>query len=357
MQKAEKKALILLCSVLGIVLFFRYLFFAVLPFGLAFAAASFLYHPANVISRKLKLSYKAVSIGLVIGFISVFSVSMAFLIWQTTVQIGHFARATIGGENGILQNLSDIFSRMETVLSGIPFFSGKDSVEMREHIAKTLSDMLKTTLVSTASRIPSIAAKIVSAIPQIFVFFTVTILSAIYFCIDYEKIITFFKEKCSEKHFNGIRHIFSVLRQTALRFVRSYLLLFLFTFSALFLGYTLLGETYAFLFALITSAVDSLPIFGTGTVLIPLALYHFIIGDLSYGIGACLLYLAVTVLRQILEPKILGAGMGIHPLLMLTAMYMGLRLFGIFGMLLAPFSVAILKNLIGAFQKTYEKTS
>ncbi|MBQ8498034.1 MAG: sporulation integral membrane protein YtvI [Clostridia bacterium] len=357
MQKTEKKALIFLLSVLCAVLFFRYLFFAALPFALAFAAASLLHRPAMAISKKLRLSYKAVSVGLAVCFVSLFLGLSAFLIWQTAVQIGNFARATIGGENGILQNLSDIFSRAEAILSNIPFFSGKDAVQMREQIAGTVSDMIKTTLVSTASRIPALAGKVVSAIPQIFVFFAVTILSAVYFCKDYEKITAFFKEKLSDKHFKGIARIASVFRQTAVRFVRSYLLLFLFTFSALFLGYTLLGEAYSFLFALVTATVDSLPIFGTGTVLIPLALYHFIIGDISYGIGACLLYLAVTVLRQILEPKILGAGMGIHPLLMLTAMYTGLRLFGIFGMLLAPLSIAILKNLIGAFQKPHEKTS
>jgi predicted PurR-regulated permease PerM len=133
-------------------------------------------------------------------------------------------------------------------------------------------------------------------------------------------------------------------------------LIFLFTFSALFLGFTILGESYAFLLALLTAAVDSLPILGMGIVLIPLAIYHFMIADTAYGIGVCAIYLLITLLRQILEPRILGAGMGVHPLLMLMSMYGGLRLFGIFGMLGAPFIVAMLKNLIGVWKKPDEET-
>ena len=136
------------------------------------------------------------------------------------------------------------------------------------------------------------------------------------------------------------------LKQTAWKFLRSYLLLFLITFAGLFLGFVLLRETYAFLFALITAIVDSLPIFGMGIVILPLALFHFMTGEVGYGIGLCVLYLILTVLRQILEPRILGAGLGVHPLIMLCAMYAGLQLFGIGGMLIAPFLTVTTKNLM-----------
>ncbi len=354
MQKIGEKAVFYAVFALSALLFFRYLFFAALPFLLAFAAASLLSRPALAVSKRLHLSYRAVSVGLSVIFVSLFLFAIGYLVWQTAVQIVNFARATLSAENGILQNLSDIFARAENALAGLPFFSGEEG---GLHIGETVSDMIKNTLVSAASRLPALAAKVVSAIPQIFVFFAVTVLSAVYFCMDYEKITGFLKERLSANRFAALGRVLSVFGETAVRFARSYLLLFVFVFAALFLGYSLLGEAYAFLFALVTAVVDSLPIFGTGTVLVPLALYHFIIGDVGYGVGACALYLGITVLRQMIEPKILGAGMGIHPLWMLTAMYTGLRLFGIFGMLFAPFCAAVLKNLIGAWKTPYEKTS
>ena len=137
----------------------------------------------------------------------------------------------------------------------------------------------------------------------------------------------------------------NVFKHTAFQFAKSYFLLFLLTFSGLFFGFVLLGEKYAFLIALITATVDSLPIVGMGIVLLPSAIYHFMIGKVGYGVGVCVLYLILTVLRQILEPRILGAGMGMHPLVMLASMYVGLEIFGIGGMLLAPFFAVTVKNI------------
>lgn len=357
MQKTEKRLIGFLLFLLGVLLFFRYLFFALLPFLIAFAAAGLLHRPAVRLAKKTRLPYRVVSVGLAVLCVSLFLGLSGFLIWQTAVQIGNFAKAALGGENAVLQNFSDIFSRVGEELSSLPMFSGEDAVLIRKQIGETVSDLLKNTLVSLASRLPAFAGKVVSAVPQIFVFFVVTVLSAVYFCKDYDKITDFFKARLSAKRFAQIGGLFSMLGETAMKFARSYLLLFVFTFGVLFLGFSLLGETYAFLFALVTALVDSLPIFGTGTVLVPLAVYHLIVGDTAYGIGACVLYLAVTVSRQVLEPKLLGAGMGIHPLFMLTAMYTGLQLFGIFGMLAAPFCAAILKNLIGIWKRPHEEPS
>ena len=115
----------------------------------------------------------------------------------------------------------------------------------------------------------------------------------------------------------------------------------------MFFGFVLLGEEYAFLIALIAAVIDSLPIVGMGLVLFPLAIYGFMLGDVGYGIGVCALYLILTVSRQILEPRLLGAGMGIHPLVMLVAMYCGFQIIGVGGMLIAPFCAVTVKNFIG----------
>ena len=93
--------------------------------------------------------------------------------------------------------------------------------------------------------------------------------------------------------------------------------------------------------------IDSLPIVGMGLVLFPLAIYGFMLGDVGYGLGVCALYLILTVSRQILEPRLLGAGMGIHPLVMLVAMYCGFQIIGVGGMLIAPFCAVTVKNFIG----------
>ncbi len=336
---------------IAVAVFFRYLFAAVLPFGVAFAAASILHRPSRKISEALHIPYRAVAVGLTVLSVSVFMGAVGFLIWKTVSEIGAFAGEAIGGEKGLLENIVGIFRRIGDTLASLPFFAGKDASALKESVTQAFTDAVKNVLVSAASRFPAFAAKLVSAVPQTFLFFVVTVLSAVYFCIDYEKIRSFLRARLSDGHWNTVTQMFGVMKHTAVQFVKSYFLLFLITFAGLFFGFVLMGEPYAFLFALMTAVVDGLPILGMGIVLFPLAIYHFMLGDIGYGIGVCVLYLVLTVLRQVLEPRILGAGMGMHPLVMLMAMYCGLQVFGIGGMLLAPFLAVTVKNLIGIRKK------
>ena len=336
-----------LLALIPIVIFFRYLFAASLPFLVAFAAASLLYRPSQRIASFLRLPYKIVAVGLTVLSVSVFMGLFGFLLWKTVSEIGAFAAEALGGEQGLLENIIGVFRYVSDKLSSLPFISGNGASALKESVTQAFSDTVKNLFVSAASRFPSFAAKLVSAVPEIFLFFIVTVLSAVYFCVDYERLCCFAKERLSEERWRLLAKASGIVRHTAFQFVKSYFVLFLFSFSGLLFGFVLLGEDYAFLFALVTATVDSLPIVGMGIVLFPLAIYHFMLKDVAYGIGVCVLYLVLTVSRQILEPRLLGAGMGIHPLVMLAAMYCGLQVFGIGGMLLAPFFAVTVKNFIG----------
>ena len=336
-----------LLILIAAVVFFRYLFAAILPFLVAFAAASLLYRPARKISSALHIPYRFVAVGLAVLAVSAALSVFGFLFWKTVTEIGSFAVDALKGEKGLLENIIGIFRRIGDTLASLPFMSGDDASVLQESVTQAFSDAIKNVLVSAASRFPAFAAKLISSVPQIFLFFVVTVLSAVYFCIDYEKIRAFLRLRLSKWHWDLVKRVSGVMKHTAVQFVKSYFLIFLITFAGLFFGFVLLKEPYAFLFALMTAAVDGLPIVGMGVVLFPLAIYHFMLGDIGYGIGICVIYLVLTVLRQVLEPKILGAGMGIHPLVMLMAMYCGWQVIGIGGMLLAPFVAVTVKNLIG----------
>lgn len=336
-----------LLALIPVVIFFRYLFAAVLPFGIAFTAASLLHRPSRRISEILHIPYRAVAVGLTALAVSAFLCAAGFLLWKTVSEIGIFAGEALGGENGLVKNIMGIFERLGDAISSFAFVSGKDTEGLREGITGAFSDALRNLFVSAASRFPAFAAKLVSAVPQIFIFFIVTVLSAVYFCMDYEKIRSGIRSRLSDRWWTFLKRTFRIVKRTAIQFMKSYFLLFLITFAGLFFGFVLLREPYAFLFSLVTAAVDALPVLGMGVVLFPLAIYRFMLGDVGYGIGVCALYLVLTVVRQVLEPRLLGAGMGMHPLVMLMAMYCGWQIFGIGGMLLAPFCAVTVKNLLG----------
>ena len=110
-------------------------------------------------------------------------------------------------------------------------------------------------------------------------------------------------------------------------------------------GLMLLGVDYPLLFGIVIALVDALPVFGTGTILIPWSLLCFAQGALRQGIGFLILYAVAALSRQALEPRLVGKQVGLDPLLTLMALYIGFRTAGIAGMILFPIGVIFLKQL------------
>ncbi len=324
----------------------RYLFSAFLPFFIALGVAVLLRHPTAAIAQKAKLPKKFVAVLLALLFVSLLLSGAGYAIWRLAEELGSLAHAVMTGENTLLSDLQMMLSRLSELFSRFPFANGENSDTIRNALTETILDMAKNAVAELGTRLPALAASLASIIPQMLVFFVVTVLSAVYICADYDKIAAFLRKNIRGKARTILNTLRKVAGQTFSKVLRSYAILFLFTFAEVLLGFVILREPYAFLLALLTALVDSLPIFGTGTVLLPMALYRFFTGDIRIAIGLCILYGAVTVIRQILEPKILGDGFGMHPLLMLVAMYTGLRLFGVIGMIVLPIIAMLTKNII-----------
>ena len=116
-------------------------------------------------------------------------------------------------------------------------------------------------------------------------------------------------------------------------------------FAVLTVGLWLLGVEFALLFGALIAFLDALPVLGAGIILIPWALISFLQAEQRMGFGLLALYAAATLTRTVLEPRIVGRQLGLHPLVTLAAFYLGYRLFGVAGMLLLPICAALTKQL------------
>ena len=118
-----------------------------------------------------------------------------------------------------------------------------------------------------------------------------------------------------------------------------------FTFVEMSIGLIILNVNYAFLLALIVGLAEAIPVVGTGLIMIPWILWHVINGNMPLVLGLSVLYVLGILIRQIMEPKIVGTQIGLHPLVTLLSMYVGLKFFGVLGMFIGPISLIIVKNL------------
>jgi len=129
------------------------------------------------------------------------------------------------------------------------------------------------------------------------------------------------------------------------KYVKAYAGLMLITFAELALGLSILKVDGAISVAAMTAVIDILPVLGTGIVVIPWSIIEFIKGNTPLAIGLAVLYLIIMVVRNILEPKLVGKQIGLHPLIMLICIYVGVRAFGFIGLFALPVIAVIVKYL------------
>lgn len=181
----------------------------------------------------------------------------------------------------------------------------------------------------------SAAGGFVSAIPNAFVYLIVTILSAYFFLADKENI----SKTVSEVMPASLKEKANLMKGRAASLVGGYffaqLKIMCMIYIILVIGFLIMGVDYSGLIALLVALLDFLPVFGTGTVLIPWAIIELIMGDYLHGIGMLVLYGVTLLSRQLLQPKLVGDAMGLNPLTTLVFMYLGFRFSGIAGMILA----------------------
>mgnify|MGYP002968403382 CR=1 FL=1 len=117
------------------------------------------------------------------------------------------------------------------------------------------------------------------------------------------------------------------------------------TFCELLAGLLLMRQGYALLLAALIAVIDALPVFGTGTVLVPWGALCLLTGNVPKGLGLLALYGVISLVRSVLEPKIMAAQVDLSPLAALAAMYVGFCAFGVAGMVLCPMALLFVKQL------------
>ncbi len=121
------------------------------------------------------------------------------------------------------------------------------------------------------------------------------------------------------------------------------------------LGLWVLGNPYFLIWGVLIGVLDALPVLGVGMILIPWAVIWLLRGNYWLALGYLVLFLVADLVRQFLEPKILGKEIGIHPALTLVAVYGGFLLYGVAGFILGPITILIYINIWKEFREYMEK--
>lgn len=383
-NKVEKKknfiiGFLYLAIILALVfVFFKYLFWPVAPFLLSFFFAIILQRPLRWLDKKTNNKCHTLwSILLILFSICLIIVPLIFILSALFSKIGEFGKYLFDQLNDIPTFLATL---EKEILDLIKFLPDKIYTSASESITGTFSRLIDdfnisnlfkeigintNTITSGVSSGISGVFSVVKNIPSVLIGIIIGIIAWIFFTKDYNYIVRFIQKQLPDSRKNFLVEIKQVFSKTILKMFRAYGLIMIITFFELFLGFTIMSlagimdNGYYALIAVGIAIFDILPVAGSGGILIPWAIISLVTGSYQQAIGLIVIYVVISIIRQYIEPKIVGNSLGVHPIVTLMGLYLGYKIFGFIGMFVVPISVMTLKafNDTGRIQlwKTIER--
>ena len=310
------------------------------PFLVAIVIAFLLERVIEVIIAKTKISRKFIGTILVIllyvlfGFIVYLIVSRlvreAVLIMNHIPQMYEYSiDAYRGIYNKFIKAVNNIPSAMSENLYGI----GMDIIsKLTEYVTKFFNGVIS----------------FIMFLPHIMIYIIITFLATLFLVTDRRTISRYVKDSFPRRIIKKITKIINETISSLLKYLRAQVTIICITFIELLIAFLILKQPYPLTLAVLIAIVDALPILGTGTVLIPWAIYSAVVtGNMSLAIGLMVIYIIILIVRQLIEPRIVGGNLGIHPFITLISMYIGFKIFGLLGLIVGPIVMVIFKNVFG----------
>ncbi|HOM01241.1 MAG TPA: sporulation integral membrane protein YtvI [Acetivibrio sp.] len=324
-------------TVVGLLLGFRLAIYLA-PFLIAFAISSLIEPVICFLMKKLKFRRKfAALVSLLLGLM-VIAILLLLLISKLYNEIASLSNSQPQFWKETYQNISNLINKGLNIYFGLPS-------EVTAQISNMVSNLSHSVTGVVDSFVKGIYNTAVS-IPQMVIFVLVTILSTYFIASDRDGIYDYIKRNVPQEFLNKVIDIKDNMFAALFGYIKAQMILMVITFCELSLGFTIIGIKRPILLGLVISFIDAFPVLGTGGVLVPWAIYEFLTKDIRMGVSLLILYAIVLVIRQMIEPKIVGQQIGLHPLVTLMSMYLGMRFFGFFGLILGPITVLVFKNVI-----------
>lgn len=355
MNKKEVYAKILVDFLIALTVVLLFIFFLpkVLSFFLPFVIGWVIAMIANPLVRFLERNVKIVRkhssaliiIGVLAAIVCILYFGGSFLV-----------RQVIGLSKDLPAILTELQVQMELIalkLDKVLAFLPEEAQQFFDSIGNGIMSYIGEAISNTDGITVGTAGSLVKNVAEGFLMSIITVLSAYFFIADRDNLIRGIKNITPE----SIQSRVSIVKENFARAIGGYFKaqfkIMLVVVVILFAGFEILDVHYSFLLALVVAFLDFLPVFGTGTVIFPWVIIDLVSGQYFHAVGLTMIYLICQVVRQLLQPKMVGDSIGLSPLSTLFFMFVGYKLKGVLGMIIGiPIGMAVI-NLYkaGLFDK------
>ncbi len=340
--------------VAAFLLFMKYAFWTVSPFLVAILVAALLQKPLKRITASKRIS-KGVA-GTLLSLL-VFSVLVG-IVALIGMRLGVLVKDWIDYFTAKCSNMADLFEFLKTEFLNLKIAQTLPT-EAKNSVLKVIdlaneyvtSGKIMSVITSNFSTIIAPIGNVLMSIPSFLISFVVCIIATCFMTASFDNIKSFIINQFDSEKQIKIRKAKKIILSSVGKMFKAYGSIILITTAELIIGLgalTLLGiykGGHIFVISVIIAIVDIVPVLGTGTVVLPWSVYSFITGNIGMGIGLIVIYALITVIRQVIEPKLVAGQVGISPVVTIISMFLGAKIFGAMGIFILPFIVIIIKLL------------
>lgn len=302
-----------------------------MPFVIGWLIAMVANPLVRFLERRLNLVRKHSSVLIVVAVLAAIIGGLYFLVGRVIIELRSLAVDMPGIYEAVRFEVTQALDALKRMAARMPSGFQEWFNRTNENLGGIVSSLMQKIAFPTVT----VAGNVAKGIPAALVSSIVVILSAYFFIVEQDKFRDFARRMVPR----SAAPYMELFRKDLKNLIGGY---FLAQFRIMFVvavvlavGFLILGVRYGILLAVLIAILDFLPLFGTGTALFPWALVKLLSGEAAFAVGLILLYVLTQVVRQIIQPKIVGDSMGLPPLLTLFFLYVGFKIHGISGMILA----------------------
>lgn len=323
-----------------IYLFAKYMLGWIMPFIIGFIIAVVTRPAAKSLSRKSGMKTGLCSVLVVLTIVTLFILICVYGASRLALGLTDTVKLLPQLASQLVLLLNSVASKLSAMLKSAPNGANLGIDTSLNSISRKILEL--TTIEDGTGKM---IQNTIKAMPGFLFNSTITVVAACFISADYPKVTGFLMRQLPQRYRETVFDLKAFFITTVAHIIKAYLKLMVITFVELALGLTILRVHHSIVIAAVISIVDVLPVLGTGTVMIPWSAVEFLLGNYYLGFGLAIVYGIITVVRNILEPKIVGGHIGLHPLVTLIAIVVGLKALGFLGMILFPIAILFLKHL------------
>ena len=336
-RRILKIVLIIIGIYLGIKLAVFYM-----PFLIAFIISLIVEPAIKFLMKKTKMNRKMSSI---IIFVVVFTIIIGSVTWGII--------SLISESTNLLQTLNIYIDKAYTQIQETISKLSITKISISKNVINLAQNTSQEILLKISNWLTEFLTKlinVITSIPVISIYTVITILSLYFICTDKIYILDLMEHHIPKKWVQKIGNHIREISKNLGGYLKAEVILILVSFIISLIGLYIfkfigMNVKYPLLIALAIGFVDALPILGSGSVMVPWAVISAINGDVKLGVSIIVLWIIMSIVRQLLEPKIVSGKIGIHPIFTLIAMYTGFKIIGVMGMLVGPIVLIVLKSV------------